>query len=174
MEPYDQIVTRYDDDTVKAYYAYGCFRGSSLVKYSYLLAGIVMIAIGIWAGYKEKMTSVLLLFSLTGTVCFGYPFWIVPLMTRVGRKRDKLIRAGETTFSFYPDHLEAANADGVTNWIYAALYQIVETEDYYYLLLNTAARTFYLLDKRGFVLGNSEQFTQFLQQGLPGRYRKRA
>ena len=61
---------------------------------------------------------------------------------------------------FYTEYMETRDTYFCTNYAYAGICEVVETERFWFLLYGTAAMQ--MLDKRGMLTGTAEELSQFL------------
>ena len=75
---------------------------------------------------------------------------------------DKISTNNTNTFSFFEKNFEVKNNNGSFIYKYFMLKKIFETDDYFYLYVTR--ENAFLLSKKTFSLGTSEEFSKFLKK----------
>ncbi len=84
-------------------------------------------------------------------------------------KSDKIADNNTNTFTFFDNYFEVSNKNGTFNYRYFMLHRIYETKSYFYLYVTR--ENAFILSKKTFSLGKSEEFSQFLKKKFVFKYR---
>ena len=81
---------------------------------------------------------------------------------------DKIINESEFSFIFYNKYFKVVGKKQFSNCKYYKLHKVFETDDFFYLYLDKNHAL--LLKKDGFTIGNSENFSTFIEKKVLWKY----
>lgn len=86
-------------------------------------------------------------------------------------KSDKISTNNTNTFTFFDKNFEVKNNNGSFIYRYIMLRKVFETKDYFYLYVTK--ENAFLISKKTFSLGSSEDFSKFLSSKCKFRFRRK-
>ena len=97
---------------------------------------------------------------------------IHPNLTIKKELKSKKIKNEEVnTYKFYKYYFKVKNNEKESNIIYFKIYKVLENDTHFYIYLtNTRA---FVVSKKGFIKGNSEDFSGFLRKRVWLRYKNK-
>ena len=93
------------------------------------------------------------------------------LTIRKELKSKKIKNEEENTYNFYKHHFKVKNKQGEPNILYLKIKKVLETDTHFYIYLTKNSA--YVVAKKGFIKGNSEEFSQFLRKRVLFRYKNK-
>ena len=75
-------------------------------------------------------------------------------------------------YFFYEKYFKIKNKLGTSKLKYYKLYKVYETKEYFYLYI--AKDYAFILDKNGFEIGSTKQFSQFMKHKMRFKFSKEA
>jgi len=86
-------------------------------------------------------------------------------------KSDKVSSNNTNTFTFYDKKFNVKNANGTFDFRYFMLHRIFETDKFFYLYVNN--ENAFLVSKKTFSFGTSEEFSKFIKNKCKFKYRNK-
>lgn len=86
-------------------------------------------------------------------------------------QREKIKQPIKNKYKFYNYYFETINEKGNSTTFYFKIYKIIETNSNYYIYVNKDFA--FVIDKKGFLIGDTEEFTKFLKRKRRFGYRDR-
>ncbi len=118
--------------------------------------------------FKNIPFAVLFLLCDTIIVIELFTYLIPDLQVKRTLREDASVLDFENEYTFLKDALKVKNSNGTQKVEYIALYQAVETEDYFYLYLNKMAA--FLINKKELTKKEMEEIRNRLKESLLKKY----
>ena len=165
MKPLFKNITIYNS---KNYNQFIKFHGEKF-NFSYNMYTFVMLALMLYCiilNILQKNLAFLLLFFVMFILTIVFRM-IFPLK-RYQKTKEKLSKnkPDKFIFTFYKFHFSVAQK----TFSYFKLYRVYETKDYFYLYIDQ--ENAFLINKQGFKLGNTAEFTEFIKKKCLFKYSK--
>lgn len=126
-----------------------------------LLSAIGLIYLGDNSGY------IFLIVGIFFTVYrMSIPYWY----TKRILKSDKLTENLENTFELFDDNLKVTNSVSASDIRYDQLFKVYESKNCFYLYINKLQ--VFILNKNNFSVGNSDEFSKFIEEKLGKNFKK--
>ena len=168
MEKLFENKTTYNKDT---YIEFLKFHNKTY-NFSYMLYTIIWSAIFTLCMYLAYGTGNILqgIFVTVILICFViYRIYRPKFIVNRELKSDKITDNNTNHFIFYDKEIEVKNNNGSFKYRYFKLYKVFETEDFFYLYVNR--ENAFLVSKKTFSLGTSEDFSRFIKNKCGIKYR---
>ena len=135
--------------------------------------GSSLLSVSLCGALLSIVLSALLSGSLTETLLSASPSETVGLSSEVSKEfnSEKIQDEKEFTFTFYEKKIKIRQNDKLETYIikYNELYRVYKTEDFYYLY--TDSRHSLLINTNSFIIGNSEDFSEFIKKKCKFKYK---
>ncbi len=119
---------------------------------------------------KDYLFVFICLFILFGFLAYRF---INPYhKTRKELSSDKVQNHMINYYFFYEKYFKIKNKLGTSKLKYYKLYKVYETKEYFYLYI--AKDYAFILDKNGFEIGSTKQFSQFMKHKMRFKFSKEA
>lgn len=142
------------------------------LKYSFYTAfviGLLLILVSMQVRTHNMDLAIILCFLITGFFLWRY----LHPASEVSKEfnSEKIQDEKEFTFIFYEKKIKIRENDKLETYIikYNELYRVYKTEDFYYLY--TDSRHSLLINTNSFIIGNSEDFSEFIKKKCKFKYK---
>ena len=156
----------------KVYEEFLQFHGKRYNLAYWLYTGIwtVVLFFCIIIAFGSQMSTQAVLINII-LVCFiGYRILKPKFIIKRELKGDKVSDSSLNTFSFYDNYLMVANKEGKFRYKFLMLRRVFETNSFFYLYVSR--ENAFLIDKNGFSLGTSKEFSDFIKGKCKFKFKK--
>ena len=141
--------------------------GSSYIFYTAFVALLIFFCFGMNLKYHNYSIAILLFVAM---IIFLYWRFTHPKEeVKKELKTDAIVQEKEFQFRFFEKAIEILDKANVSRVKYFKIKHIYETDDYFYLYIDKNHA--FLLEKNGFVIGNSNDFKAFIKHKCPFRFK---
>lgn len=141
----------------------------SYVLYTIAWSALLILCIYLSFGSYNRIQGVILTVAL---IIFVFYRIIHPRMVvNKELESDKISTNNTNTFSFYEKTFEVENKNGSFIYRYFMLHKIFETADFFYLYVSR--ENAFLISKKTFSIGTSEEFSKFLRNKFKFKYKRK-
>lgn len=171
--------TEINEDIINKFYKFYNFKIKKLDCYTFLLSGIILIAIGILYLIKLDRHFLGLIWNIIINTLFltlGIIFLVLALKSKKYDKEKSLgtyeqdISNIKNKYYFYDDKLIIVNEVGETEIKYEYIERIYEAKDYYYIFTNQDNA--YILKSNNFTKGDEYRFNKFITEKVNKIYKR--
>lgn len=136
--------------------------------YTATFALLFVICISYQIVGKNYLIALLLFALFTGFLSYRFiqPYY----KTKKEYHSDKVQKNLVNQYCFYDKYFEISNTLGNSKFKYYKLYRVYETSNYFYLYLNKTNAL--IIEKAGFMIGNSNSFKKFIKTKVGFKFKK--
>ena len=127
--------------------------------YNIIIIGIILACIVYLVAYNAYPTAII--FSIILVIFIAWRFLKPVAEVAKDYKSDKVKNSTTYSFSFYDKYFTIQDKNSISKTKYSKLYRIFQTKNFYYLYIDKTHA--FLIDKSGFVKGNSVDFYKFIK-----------
>lgn len=140
-------------------------------KYTLYTAAIIMLLIFCLSlQVKYHNYTLAILFGIFLSAFFLWRFLHPFSIAQKELKSNKIENKKTFYFIFYEDKFKIRDNENYNIMPYFKLYKIFETEDFFYLYIDKTHS--FVLNKNGFLIGNSNDFSTFIKKKCKSKYHK--
>ncbi len=118
--------------------------------------------------FKNIPFAVLFLLCDTIIIIELFTYLIPDLQVKRTLREDASVLDFENEYTFLKEALKVKNSNATQKVEYTSLYQVIETEDYFYLYLNKVSA--FLINKKELTKKEKEEICKLLSEALPKKY----
>ena len=117
----------------------------------------------------EKLLGIALLMGLA--IYMAYKFVRPIKIINKQKNNNKITKNYTNTYKFYKNYFTVENPDGNAQTLYLKIYRVVETNTHFYIYISREVA--FIVAKKGFEKGTSEEFSAFIKKKIWNKYRNR-
>lgn len=153
--------TKYDKENCNSFIKFHSQKYGKKELIKFVLIAIAMIYIAIFNIIYKNWVLLLILISC------AVLFYLIKNIKQNNKKKEKVKKF---TFYFYENYIKIKCKKQYERILYLELKKIFETEDNFFLY--TDENHSLILDKDGFEIGTPDEFSKFIKNKCPLKYRK--
>ena len=132
--------------------------GLKFASFNICIIALILTCIVYLVSYRNYTSAIM--FCIILTVFIFLRYFKPALEVSNDYKSEKISNNSTFTFTFYDKYFTVKEKNDIYKSKYRNLYKIFETDNYFYLYIDKNHS--FLLDKTGFIVGNSNDFNKFI------------
>lgn len=137
----------------------------------YTIAWSAFFILCIYIAFDSELRLQGVLFTIILIAFIVYRLYHPKMVVDMEVKSDKISTNNTNTFTFFDKNFEVKNNNGSFIYRYIMLRKVFETRDYFYLYVTK--ENAFLISKKTFSLGSSEDFSKFISSKCKFRFRRK-